>query len=670
MATPYNPYISKVYIRNFRNYLETEVELGHKQVIIGENNVGKTNFLRALQLILDPNLSDTDRTLTESDFHDSLEEPMKEGEEIEIYIEIQGYAHNSKLMAQFDDAIVSETPPTLRFTYLFRPVRDPEQRIIKYEYLIFKGKREDAPFRGEDRSYINIQVIRALRDVERELKANKQSPLYKLVKKYEVAVSDLEDVAEAMSEAAEKLLELDEIVHIQQTLQARFSQLSGLQRNSEVTLRTFDVDIERLLYNLQVYMGMEPRPVSELSLGLANILYVCLMLILIKDRTVPPILKAARYAELLAVPGGQLLDGFYHRSEKGNYILNDQIDIERMNGLYDFMDGQNFQHQAFTILAVEEPEAHLHPVLQRLLYREILHKSSTSVIFTSHSTFIASVAPVLSIVHIRAEDEASEIFSSIGLTIPMRERRDIERYVDAKRGELYFGKGVILVEGISEEYIIPAAAQVLGTPLDDQGIIVCNIDSANFKPYVQLLNLLHIPWVLFTDGDYYEKHTKTDKDTGKTKEVRVHHILRTDDAAEDFYRGHDQLITLLKAVYELDDDDITEDAAGQEKIFADYAAYVGFYTLEVDIMETGKEALHTMKKVYAELILGGDEMRENFEKALDDGDYWAALTKIENNISKGRFAQRLSDELTVKMIPRYIKKGIKKIAELIEENYE
>ena len=47
-----------------------DVQLGHKQIIIGENNVGKTNFLRALQLILDPTLSDEDRMLQESDFND------------------------------------------------------------------------------------------------------------------------------------------------------------------------------------------------------------------------------------------------------------------------------------------------------------------------------------------------------------------------------------------------------------------------------------------------------------------------------------------------------------------------------------------------------------------------------------------------------------------------
>ena len=47
-----NPFIQRVQIKNFRNYLDVDVTLDHKQVIIGENNVGKTNFLRAIQLIV------------------------------------------------------------------------------------------------------------------------------------------------------------------------------------------------------------------------------------------------------------------------------------------------------------------------------------------------------------------------------------------------------------------------------------------------------------------------------------------------------------------------------------------------------------------------------------------------------------------------------------------
>lgn len=120
MPTLLNPYISKVCIKNFRNFLFAEVELNHKQVIIGENNVGKTNFLRAIQLILDPSFSDNDHMLSESDFHESLVDPMETGKEIEIVLEIKGYAHNNKLVAQFSDAVISDQPPTLRFTYLFK----------------------------------------------------------------------------------------------------------------------------------------------------------------------------------------------------------------------------------------------------------------------------------------------------------------------------------------------------------------------------------------------------------------------------------------------------------------------------------------------------------------------------------------------------------------------
>lgn len=100
-------HISKVVIKNYRNFKEVDVRLAHKQVIIGENNVGKTNFLRALQLVLDPSFSDEDRYLDESDFYDGLEEPMENKEIIEISIYISGYKNNKNILAQLSDAIQS-----------------------------------------------------------------------------------------------------------------------------------------------------------------------------------------------------------------------------------------------------------------------------------------------------------------------------------------------------------------------------------------------------------------------------------------------------------------------------------------------------------------------------------------------------------------------------------
>ncbi|KGE13706.1 ATP-dependent nuclease [Sphingobacterium deserti] len=665
MAQHKNPYISRVQIKNFRNFLDVDVALDHKQVIIGENNVGKTNFLRAIQLILDKDYSDSDRQLTTEDFHDSIDKPMENGEEIEINLEIKGYEHNSKLKAQFVDAVISDAPPTLRLTYKFIPNKDEFEKIINYKYIIFKGNNEEYKFRNEDRSYINIYVIRALRDVERELKSNRNSPLYKLVKQYEISSDHLEEISDALKEAAEGILELDEIVHIKDTLSNRFASLSGLQTDHQITLRTFDIDTERLLYTLQVYMGLKERPVSELSLGLANILYISLMLILLKDKTILPIIKPEQFDSLVAEDEKGILSQLYEASEKGNYILKKEIEDEDIEALYNFMDEHNYRHQAFTILAVEEPEAHLHPTLQRLIYREVLHNSNTSVIFTSHSTYITSVTPLNYVVHIRKVDNSSKVFSTVNLSLQDKEKRDIERYIDAKRGEIYFGKGIILAEGITEEYFIPAAADLIEKPLDNYGIVVCNVDSTNFKPYIQLLNTLNIPWVLFTDGDYYEIEEYFDKE-GKPKTKRIYHIIDETTGRAWGYKGNENILNILSTL-----GIIAEDEKLDEEEIRDNGCFIGQYTLEVDMMNNADEdGIEILKNIYNELKSGGDEMQENFEDALDTEYYWSALRKIEGNISKGRFAQRLADELILQLVPDYISEGIEAIVQKVKDSYE
>lgn len=99
-------YISRVVIKNYRNFKDLDVRLQHKSVIVGENNVGKTNFIKALQLILDPTLSDEDRMLSESDFNDSLENPMENNHEILIQIYINNYRNNIAVMTMLSDATV------------------------------------------------------------------------------------------------------------------------------------------------------------------------------------------------------------------------------------------------------------------------------------------------------------------------------------------------------------------------------------------------------------------------------------------------------------------------------------------------------------------------------------------------------------------------------------
>jgi putative ATP-dependent endonuclease of OLD family len=233
---------------------------------------------------------------------------------------------------------------------------------------------------------------------------------------------------------------------------------------------------------------------------------------------------------------------------------------------------------------------------------------------------------------------------------------------------LYFGKGIILVEGITEEYISPAAADVINLPLDDYGIVVCNIDSTNFKPYIQLLQALNIPWQLITDGDYYEIIESTDDDESSK---RVYHIMDGKTERPYNYRGVENVNSILTSLRIVETADVPESPEGARELFKQGGAHIGQHTLEVDMMKgTNAAGINIIKSVYAELILGGEAMQKNFEEALDTGEYWKALKKIESNISKGRFAQRLSVKLTPELIPEYLKDGIENFVTEIKTEYE
>lgn len=654
-----NIHISRVQIKNFRNFKNISVRLSHKQVLIGENGTGKTNFLRAIQLILDPNLSDSDRHLSVSDFHDGIEEPMKNGEIIEIVIEIQGFEKNNQIISKFQDAVVSDTPPTLRLTYKFEPVRDDAERITGYEYRIYLGDGDSSFFNSSHRNYLNIHVIKALRDVEREMKSLKKSPLFRLVNQYDIQDSELEIIAMELKGAANSIMELDELIEVKYLIESKFKTLAGVQSINSIDLSTFDIDPERLLHTLQLLLGEKKRPVSEISLGLCNILYISLMLLLIRDRTIPTIIKEDKYVDLSVKDTGDLLK-LYKKNEKNNYILDmKDVSDQVYSKLYSFMNRNLFPSQAFTILAVEEPEAHLHPVLQRLIYREVLNKSETSVIFTTHSTHLTSVAPIDSIVHLNLNSIAeSSVTSTANIDIDKNDLMDLERYLDARRGEIYFGKGIILVEGVAEEYIIPKAAELLGISLDANRIVVCNINSTNFKPYVQLINKLNIPWCLITDGDYYE--IEDDK--------KNFHRIRTKGKQAN-YAGTENVENLLVDLGIINEVDLPTDIRKKKVIFESYGCFVGEYTLEVDIMMDGEEKGNKIiKSVFGELKKRGVVQQNNFDNAIDNGDYWKALSKIETqDIGKGRFAQRLASRLIKDQIPAYIEDAINYIIAKINE---
>lgn len=647
------PFISKVIIKNFRNFINEEAELTNKQVILGENNIGKTNFVRALQLILDPSLSDSDRYLEETDFNDIIENPFENKEVIEISIEIQGFEHNTALLATFCDATINTDPPTIKITYEFSPISEKE-----YGYIIYLGDDKSFAFTHQHRKMLNLKVINGLRDANSDFKNSRKSPLNQLLKQYDFDKELLKEIAQNMKVEGNAILSFEELLDLKGKVNNNIIKIVGNQTSySNISLETVDINPDKILNTLKLMIGAsKQRPTSEVSLGVTNILYISLVLLSLEDKTVPTLIFKEELDKLKEIDSENLLDEYYEVQGERYYKLSQKKEISL--DLYKFFSNYYDADKSHTILVIEEPEAHLHPILQRCIFRDVMRKPM-SIILTTHSTDITSVSPINSIVHLRFEKDSVAINSTKNINLSEKEELDLERYMDVKRSELYFGKGVILVEGIAEEYLVPRLALNLGIDLDFYGILCCNINSTNFKPFIVLLKELDIPYIIFTDGDYfYEIEVEDD---GKTKTERVYHELHKKSHENHGFLGLELALTTLQElkIFKLEED-YTEDEFNRE------GYYFSDYTLEIDLMiknSTDANASSFICKTFNELTIGGIQQKKNFEKEYKSGDFYSCLRKIEssqNKVGKGRYAQRLSTYPNM-LVPSYIENGLKNL---------
>jgi len=657
-----HPYICRVHIENFRNFQCADFRLNEKMVIIGENNVGKSNLLYAIQLILDPTLSDKDRALEESDFFEGIKNPAETGAQILIEIYIANYQDNKNILAQLTDATVQlDGKEVLKLTYKFSLIKTVSGKI-DYRYIVFKGDDEGRPLSYDDRKILNIRVIKAIRDVESDMRNTRTSPLTRIIKqKYAISKDVLSEISKALEDKGADMLQIGEVSDLESKIQNLLNSIVSYSSDEfNVSLRTMNIDAAKLLYALRPLI--DSRESGNTSLGVNNVLYVALMLLLIEDDTIKSYLPEELYNELGNKDKSGLISKCYKAAGMHEgYVLNDGIleDGQIQQELYQYMYEAIPTSNGATILAIEEPEAHLHPIYQRLLYKYVMTKTDASIIITTHSTHISSVAPINSIVHLIRKSSGTEVKTTAEIRLSDAEFSDLERYIDVKRGEMYLAKGIIFVEGIAEEYLIPSFAKCLNCELDRQGIVVCNINSTNFSPYRKFANALGIPNVVLTDGDYY--HTII---TEEGKEKKKFGDLESKDHESFGYAGIERAKEIcqccIDVLYgeEFNDFDVNK----QDDIFNSLGVFIGCQTLEIDIFskcEADEQAL--ICSVFEELTAGGTQQNSSFARHFSNKEYDRCLRQIEashSGIGKGRFAQRLSSRVTVNMVPDYVHDAI------------
>ena len=167
---------------------------------------------------------------------------------------------------------------------------------------------------------------------------------------------------------------------------------------------------------------------------------------------------------------------------------------------------------------IEEIEAHLHPQVQLQVVEALkAHSKDMQLIFTTHSPNIGSKVPLDNL-----------IICSNGKAFPLTKGQTkldnsdykfLEIFLDATKANLFFSKGVILVEGWAEEILVPAIANAIGIKLTEAGVSVINVGSIAYLRYSKIFLRtaapeMDIPVAIITDVDVrtYEKVLITDEE--------------------------------------------------------------------------------------------------------------------------------------------------------------
>ncbi|HCI6021707.1 TPA: ATP-dependent endonuclease, partial [Klebsiella quasipneumoniae subsp. quasipneumoniae] len=178
-----------------------------------------------------------------------------------------------------------------------------------------------------------------------------------------------------------------------------------------------------------------------------------------------------------------------------------------------------------------------------------LNFDNTQIIYSTHSTQISESSKISRVNIISKKEKANDVDvcqPSTGLT--PQEISKLERYLDAKRGNLLFAKKVVLVEGDAEEIMIPAMFfKHFGISLDELGVTIVNVGSTGFKNIASIFHesRLRKRCAIITDLDksIYSSIKKTD---GKILHAKKRKAERSEKLGkerkkilDDFCKGND-----------------------------------------------------------------------------------------------------------------------------------
>lgn len=484
-------YISKVVIKNFRNFKSFEIELKAFTIIIGENNIGKSNLLEAISLVFSNDIQAYKKRRLEigdinfetiAEFKRNIYE--KEIEDVvfpEVRVDLYVKEPDWDQATVIDNWWYDFENKTARFSYLFSyKSKKRKQFLLKqkeningksmkeavefidfpiegYEFELLGGI-SDAKVDGYYLKMLKMDYLDALRDAKRELNSNTDKKLlYRiLADRKEEQFEDIKNLIIQLDKAVKG--DQNVLKNLRKDIGAYLDKISleTETSNNNVEFMFSSIELSEVLKKIGLQYGDDAISIDRNGLGRNNLLYIAVVLA--------------------------------HLYEK-------EID-------------------SFRVVALEEPEAHINPILQRHLSINIKDEDDVKqqILITTHSTHIASYLELQNTVVLYKDGtEIKNHYLLDGFdekkAADKKTIRYLQKWLNATNSTMFFSRKVIFVEGIAEEILVPVFYQwEYGKSLDKINCQVVNVNGVAFSHFLEIVkNGYFIKSAVLTDSDFKKK---------------------------------------------------------------------------------------------------------------------------------------------------------------------
>ncbi len=466
--------IARIHIEHFRSIQKLDFDPGPYCVLIGENNSGKSNILRALNLVLGETWP-TERSFSEEDFHN-----QDTSKDIVIRVVFDGFIEELRnkhkmVVGGFE----------LRCHALERKSGKKQRGDLSVTYVCVdeKGKvcqfpKEPGKYKGQ---WVPLRVspalreqaasmiyVGVLREYDKQTPSSRWSVLRRLFnevnteflndqKKITVKLPDgtskkmtRKEAFEAAVKDAYKYLRTESFEEIERRLAENAIEQMGVDADkNKVELHFESHDPTNAFKSLQLYvdqMGIR-SPAGEVGAGLQSAIVVAIF------RT---------YEEL---------------------------------------------KKEDAVFAIEEPEAFLHPQKARYFASVLrtLAEKGNQVFLTTHSPVFVQIHDPESIAIVRRTVEiGTKVNQASKVELAEDERKALRLMTefDSQRKELFFARRVMFVEGNTEKVALPLVFRALGIDINKENISVIECGGKTKIPlFVRVARALGIPYVVLVDFD-------------------------------------------------------------------------------------------------------------------------------------------------------------------------